>query len=288
MGRMGNLRYFDLSQWAMRLPPITYGNSAVRPVQMSLGYHVLTLEALCQMPASILLQSEEETAHKASWPLDANRPDSAATLDELAKSNDLVSHGIIGLYAHLVTYSYSMFEAFAGDLWELALNVHPFILAELNGIRGRIEKGLKQEKKRDSDKKKVVKLEDIRQATDGTYALQDKMGTFLRNYSESFTSLKSIWSAYSAAFSVDSAEIDDVLKREPLQVLSAVRNTLVHKAGKADTDYVNFLAKHPSAPPATLGRAVRLDGRIVADLVGPAIHACIDLLKGVEGWIARH
>ena len=113
------------------------------------------------------------------------------------------------------------------------------------------------------------------------------MGTIFRRQRRfEFTRLSSVREAYSCAFSEKSSRIDAALANKSLDALSAIRNILIHKAGKADAEYIKQ-SSYLKIPKTPIGSPVLLDGQNVAELIGAAIASAKSLFIGVDDWL-RH
>jgi hypothetical protein len=196
--------------------------------------------------------------------------------------------------------AWTAFEALAGDLWEVALNLHPRKLASLVGKSKRIAQTAGRDKWSDDDDEsedgetspdkqgdeKVVPLKRIHDITFGTFNLEQRMGTLLKKRFK-FTSLHGIRKAYSSAFAERKDLIDKALSRKSLDAISLVRNLLVHKGGRADDAYLREAKGVPGTPELTAGQEIKLTGGVSHALINPAILAGVDLLKAVDEWVNK-
>jgi len=185
---------------------------------------------------------------------------------------------IEGLLSTLLVQAWTTFEAFATDTWVTALNEHPAILAELRGK----QRGNDAEA-RSKDLKKI----DLSWLQRHDYDVSRRMGNVLRNRF-SFDSLRGIREAYRAAFAVDSEAILTPLENEALTAVSAVRNVLVHRAGKADDEYVKITKAIPLAPKASIGSKIPLDGANVAEMLLTGRTLAVDMFRAVDDWLFTH
>jgi hypothetical protein len=196
--------------------------------------------------------------------------------------------GIEALLASCVTALWTSFETFAGDLWETALNVHPSVLAGLSGKnRCHQREGDKENRlfrsgdDGSNDEGKRIDLDSL-----GKYQwnLAKSMGTNLKQRYR-FTSLDGIRTAYGEAFSKDNKEIDCNICSETFDILSALRNCIIHKAGIADKEYFQRTKRLSYLPKAQIGEKLKIDGQIVAwAIVSTSIGGrCI--AEAVDNWI---
>jgi hypothetical protein len=120
----------------------------------------------------------------------------------------------------------------------------------------------------------------------GTFDLSKKMGTLLRDDRNryNFSNLDSIRDAYSAAFR-DFANVQQPLADKSLNALSAARNLIVHKAGKADHEYVEKTKDAPTAPRLANGETLLLDGTISSGLIAPVVEVSTRLIRAVDSRV---
>jgi hypothetical protein len=199
----------------------------------------------------------------------------------------------IGFEALLLSYITSMwtaFETLAGDLWESAINEKPNLLAQLKGKSNRLRKGRRADgfssarTDRDEDTSKSVRLDLIQFYQ---WNLSNKMGTVLKRKYE-FSRLESIREAYASAFCEKADNIDKILSDDALDVVSALRNVIVHKGAVADKEYLARCKHLPKLPHAGEGQEVPLDGEIVSSAIGEAIYCSAHLIGAVDEWITAH
>jgi hypothetical protein len=198
--------------------------------------------------------------------------------------NPLAAMGFVELLAAHVTGTWTAIESMFGDLWETALNCHPKTLAALKGkprrIGGSNSIGAEQ---RSEQGDKTVPLALIEM---NNFDLRSSMGTvFRRQRRFEFTRLSSAREAYSCAFSEKSSRVDAAINNKSFDALSAVRNVLVHRAGKADVEYVKN-SSHLPIPQTPLGQPVLLDGENAAALISRAITSSKSLMVAVDDWLA--
>lgn len=201
--------------------------------------------------------------------------------------------------------AWTAFEVLAGDLWKEAVNHSPSGLATLTGKVDRIEKKSAGEWKEtqpnegaksadaftNETAEKIVSLGMVHKVTGGSYNLSKVMGELLvASKRVKFTSLTDIREAYSLAFSEKCKKmkpdaIDAALANQSLDLLSLVRNLLVHKGGQADSVYEKDSKNIPNAPKLGFRGKIQIDGKFASDLVNPAIRCGVDLLKAVDRWL---
>jgi hypothetical protein len=198
--------------------------------------------------------------------------------------------GIEAVLQGVVLGVWAAFETMAGDLWEAAINLHPEGLAELKGN----VKGNKGEKRMDSEthrtkqalrtEKIVLSLKHIKRLG---YATEGKMGTLLKSVAN-FNSIRGIREAYRSAFWIDDERIEKAIDYHKLRKLSLVRNLLIHRNGKVDTDFLEEAAGYPDLVAHKLGDVLSLNGGTMLALIEPAIECSKDLIQAVDQWVASH
>jgi hypothetical protein len=148
----------------------------------------------------------------------------------LLSSADNQKAGFDALFQSYITTMWTVFETLAGDLWEAAINEKPNQLAQLNGLARRLKKGKQpppDSSVSSSDRRegKSVKLASLQYYN---WDLTGKMGTVLRTRYD-FVRLEGIRIAYAEAFSENADDLDKILLDDALDILSALRNVIVHK-----------------------------------------------------------
>ncbi len=194
------------------------------------------------------------------------------TATALAQPVPSLNVGVQSVLASYVIQAWTVFEVLTGDLWEMAVNVSPNVLARLDGKGGGEKDG------------KQINLNLLAKHD---YDLRNRMGTILRS-KVSFDKLSKIREAYSSAFSADGKAIADILDDPGFAVLSAVRNLLVHKAGRYDTEYLRQVKNLAMAPRGALGEQVWLTGTFVSETFERVADRTIALLKAVDDWLVAH
>lgn len=145
-------------------------------------------------------------------------------------------HGIEILTASLLINVWTVFEAFAVDLWKTSLNA----CSDL----GRSAAFSGKKKNSDQGVSKSVPLETI---VEFNFDLRDHMGdVILKSEKFKFKGLDGIIPAYDAAFGKDGRGIFAKKEHARLTVLEGIRNVLVHAAGKIDQLFVDRTKKNPN------------------------------------------
>jgi hypothetical protein len=195
----------------------------------------------------------------------------------------LGAYGFINMFSGYITGTWTAIESMLGDLWEAALNTHPHVLATLNGKPKRITSNAAQPVKGATDPDRKF---DLNLVAKHNFDLRSCMGTIFRLERRfEFTRLSSAREAYLRAFSEKSSRVDAAITNGSIDALSAVRNVLLHRAGKADDEYVRQ-QKFLPVPKAAKGESIRLDGQNTSNLIKPAVASCKSLMIAVDDWIA--
>src|SRR3954468_982458 len=114
--------------------------------------------------------------------------------------------------------------------------LHPYTLAGLKGTARRISKDSEEASTRTQEAAKDDKRVHLNLLEMHKYDVTRNMGTILRQR-YGFDSLRGIREAYSCAFSRKYNEIDRALLDDALDILSTLRNVIVHRASIADREY---------------------------------------------------
>ncbi len=190
-------------------------------------------------------------------------------------------YGIRAIFNSMLVQSWTAFEVLCGDLWEAAINAHPGVLSDLKGNKRWKVAGGEQG---DDESKKHVQIKFLQMHK---YDLRDKMGTVLRERF-SFSVLPSIRLAYSQAFSKDHDQIKAAIEHTSFDVLAAVRNAIVHKAGIADKEFRDTVKRLGIFVDVPVGGRIALDGGVLNSILKPAFANVIELFASVDQWIVDH
>jgi hypothetical protein len=336
-----NLNYHELTRWAEeRSPDLRFECKleALHPVRAAIVLNINRLLAMAVLPNRLIVQSRRlEAANrfalfklfKRPWAepgddltqVDAEMerilptidfrssdPDesslmfAARTIEATTRLHNVPYIGAETLLASTVTGGWTAIESFLGDLWEVALNLHPADLCLLDGKADRIQNkagtGIEKYDRAQggvastSNNEKAgasITLKQIQDLTRKRFDLSDRMGTVLKNRF-SFQKLVTTREAYSRAFHEKrrADEIDAALSNPAIDALNLVRNVLVHSAGIADEKYCDRLNNVLLAPKAQLGEKIPLTADNVVCMLHPAFKACSELLSAVDRWIRNH
>jgi hypothetical protein len=284
----GPIRYAEMMQWMTDNSPLFFPSIAsemnVAPEMQDVVAAYVSNTAKIYTLATLPLAIVNATQHEG---------DGAEYLENLANTeeNGVIQIGLAVAMESMITATWRTFEVLATDTWEYSLNCHPRELADLRGNGSRINRLAGGVKNRTTEwesdgPSKGIPIGEIHRVTRGTFNLDGKWGTLLKQ-SFKFTTLGGIREAYSKAFHCDSRKIDSCLASRDIDALALVRNLLIHKAGIADTDYCRRQPKEaPTAPALKEAEHLTIDGKLVENLLSPALRCCTDLLVAVNDWLA--
>ena len=200
----------------------------------------------------------------------------------------LPDNAIEAFCGSVVIQSWTAFENLAEDLWVAAINSHPSKLANLAGNpRGKYRQ---QNRAAPSEKyQQPGKTVPLSELEFHGYDLRKRMGDVLRNSRKVvFRSLADIREAYHRAFSEQAADVDNVLDDPGLQYASAVRNVLIHKAGRVDDEYREQTAGLTGIARVAVGEKLPLTGEVAEKLADDTIDCAFRLFRAVHAWIIGH
>jgi hypothetical protein len=180
---------------------------------------------------------------------------------------------IEGLFSSMILGTWTAFETLSGDLWEGALNTRPDEIAKLAGARSAGAK--------DGDSQKSI---DLNRLAEHGFNVSNVMGTLLRGRFN-FQVLDDIRYAYNCAFGKRCANAMKAVHSDAIQHLSATRNILVHKAGIIDDKFKQDTKSSPHFATLTTGAQLKLDGRVVADLVLNAVTQVIEIITSIDKYL---
>lgn len=221
---------------------------------------------------------ESETAEEKTW----------IVFDVVAGRSPKISTALETMLWNMTTSYWTAFETLSGDLWVYALNKGSRTFAN-NAIQSRPPRN--GDASIPSGQTESARDRYIAQLIDSDEELP--YGTLLKYANKfSFMNVSSIQHAYGSAFR-DKA---DTLLAEPywhdLQVLEAVRHSLVHKAGVIDKMFIARAKKFPA--PFTVFKFLGLPEGSKLQLNGPFVHhmhGCVTelgkkMIDFVDGVIA--
>jgi hypothetical protein len=187
--------------------------------------------------------------------------------EQMSKRVPGMQSSMEALLVSILLESWLFFEAFASDLWVASVN---------NGgrlISNRIN-AFREWEKPDSKGEDI----DINSKT--------HQGSFLREIGKAtFTKLRFIKHFYGAAFGDDAEKLFETVSGGRINMLSNLRNCIVHSAGKIDKSFKHFLLQAPRFPELKRfenQERIELDGSLVRDMRQVALEMGLALLSHAD------
>ncbi len=172
------------------------------------------------------------------------------------------------------------FETLAANLWERAANLRPVKLAKYtNNINNR--EGAESDQKKDGKMMPMFILQKYK------FDISGKMGTILRECGKvGFQTLDDIKISYIGSFP-DSCDAGkrDFWGDKSLQAMCALRNVIVHRAGKIDKEFINNRGTHPSVSSLQIGDAYNPKGKDIQTIFKEFTRFCTSLIRSVDEWL---
>ncbi len=249
-----------------------------------------------QLQQEVSRLEAERNREKSADPLQIRGTSDAIKVVPLVviAGGEAARQGFGGFLSSAVVGEWTAFETFAGDLWEAALNVHPFELAELKGAPWTAAKGNDESEgsARDLRETKLVRLDWIQRVR---YDSRNSMGTLLKDRFE-FSSFADIKNAYVIAWSniEDQKNIKAILGNSELDLLQSARNLLVHKGGIVDQRFLRRITDkstrqiNPIFAGAAIDQLLPVNGVVVAHFMTVMIGSATKLLAFVDNWLSDH
>lgn len=106
-----------------------------------------------------------------------------------------------------------------------------------------------------------------------------------------FRSRKGIREAYTETFTADNTALIAALSNTAIDALALVRNVIVHKAGKADRDFLAGCQTTPSLSSFStlnLEDSIFVDGVLFRSIVADGLKAVYGLIVAVDDWLRAH
>lgn len=186
----------------------------------------------------------------------------------------------------LIIQSWSIFETLSEQLWVDAVNAHPSRLARLQGRPRSAYKVDPNPQNSQQTKKNDGKSVSISSMEKYGFRVENRLGDILRDTERvTFRSLPLIRESYHRAFDEEADQIDAVLDDPSLQYCAAVRNVLIHKAGRVDKEYLDQVTNVQDAVRPNIGERFPLTGQIAANLCDWAMMCSQGLIVAVHRWL---
>lgn len=187
------------------------------------------------------------------------------TVPEMQSSMDAI-------FVSIVLESWLFFEAFVGDLWVASVDN---AVKSISNRLGVFNQWANPEEKITPDEALTME-----------YDAKTHPGSFLREAGKvTFTKLRSIKKFYGAAFGKEAERIFEEVDGGRINVLSGVRNCIIHSAGKIDKDFRRLLEQTPRFPELAQFKdksKIELTGDFVSTLRNAAVETGLALLRHAD------
>jgi hypothetical protein len=192
-----------------------------------------------------------------------------------------LNDGFEATWISQLVMAWTAFEALAEDLWVRLLNLRP----RLGFI------AIEAEPEPDDDEAELDRKRKIRfpipvwMLREPEFDVNKKMGMILKEQRKwDFGRRDRAADAYAKVLSKD-ANLTAIFDSAELKWLAALRNVFVHKAGRADKEFVKLIRDHPKLRVLQETQMVQLDGGLVAELMSTAIIHGRNLIVFVNDWL---
>jgi len=220
-----------------------------------------------------LLRDEIDTPHR-----NYVQSSGVVTADVIEVMNESARKMLTSLMNSQVILMWSAFEALAGDLWNAAVNHHPETLAELTGVNA--------QDLLDENGNATAKTVPLSFIIKHKFKIHDKMGTVHTENRIKFDKLREIILAYRAAFpELCKLNSVDFWKDRHLKAICAIRNNLVHKAGKVDKQFTKQRGDEISIAHYQVDDDIVLEGTMMQSILGGFVKFCVLMVQEVDGWL---
>jgi hypothetical protein len=270
---MGNSNYRALTDWARPCDmkddprPGIKVSSPFCNVSFAFDQNIERIRTLAVLPGVA-------AAHAIGPKTDLN---AGAEQVEASQLTPWVMTGTEVLYASVLIGAWTAFEVLAGDLWVETVNRFPLL-----GVRALDAEPLPDDTDTQREMRAKKKIQFVAQRfLDPDFDPKGKVGDALRELFP-MGSFGKIITGYVAIFRDDGA--NKIIRDKSIRSLSAVRNALVHNAGKADEDFLPLVKNDDRFSGIKVGDPIKLDGAVTAALLESVRTQGYKLIKFVDGW----
>lgn len=187
-------------------------------------------------------------------------------VDLVLETDSGVRNSMDALFASIVTSAWSAFEGLAADAWVACINGGPVKMRQRAMLEAIRPEG-------HSPKKAMSDVESDPMLDMGRFLIESR--------SISFQSLQAIKDAFKLILGDDGIE-KIINKDEYLKALSAVRNIIIHRQGRADSKFFRETQQFPEFRGYKTNDLVLLDGEIVKTLRDSAAYVAMALLEDLD------
>ena len=180
---------------------------------------------------------------------------------------------------------WTAFESLVGDLWEAAVNDHPNLgFIALDAVISPSDDEEESEKKHRATLPVALRMLNKTPGID----LSRHLGTIIREHGKwDFSKREQAKDAYRKTFPSLWSDLSPVLKDQNLFWLTKLRNAIIHRGGKADSDFITSFKRHPTLCKVADKELIPIDGEIVAALGNSVIRIARILLQKIDNELQK-
>lgn len=185
-------------------------------------------------------------------------------------------HGLTAILFGIITNSWASFEILAGDLWEACLNERP---------RLALQTILDQSDLPVRDRIAVPTYLFL----ESNFNFANSMGKIVRASRRfDFSRKDETEKAYLRVFPQEKSRIQKIFNAPALRWLAALRNVVVHNAGKADREFLRLVHDCPQLAAVPAGSPIPIDGKLAGELSSSAFAQAKELVQLVDDWLSAN
>ena len=177
----------------------------------------------------------------------------------------VMRRGFLAMLGAQVIGAWTAFDALTTDVWIAIVNERPNIALNAPGL-----------------KDKSFNLSRLQQHD---FNWHGRIGDLLKDKVD-LTSYKGIKTAFKQILP-NADRIHEMFDSPRIAATLSVRNNLVHKAGRADNDFIDEMKSTPPWSEVRLGQYLPLDGPNASELAGAVISGGTHLLLSVDAWLRQ-
>jgi hypothetical protein len=195
-----------------------------------------------------------------------------------------MSPGVEAILMAQIVLAWTAYEVLSEDLWVAALNARPRL--GFIAINAELKEG-EPIKDREEKLKKKFQIPVWILERDPNFQLQTGMGTLLKEKCD-FGRREEAEEAYQTVFYKDKNKLNTIIGDGKLGWVAAVRNCIVHEAGKATRQFESLTSLHPELNQIRVGNPIPMNGNRASELVSVVIEKGTALIDFVDSWIKNN
>ena len=196
--------------------------------------------------------------------------------DNNKDDNGLKGQGLQSILSGVITASWSAFEVLAGDLWEVFLNQRPRLAIMALGAEKNAATG---------DRVTIPQ----RLFWESGFNFAESMGRVARESRRwDFARRDDAERAYRAVLPKQRRQIAAIFQETSLKWLAATRNTILHNASIADSQFLKLVAAHPTLSLLGVGDTLPIDGALAGELSAAAFVQAKSLIILIDTWLTQN